>query len=113
MQFFRQLPQQDKYDNMVSTVTTIVTQWFEQPIHIRNSVVWYENLQTIKPVKDCLKTAKHLTLSFLNCRSVKNNALSIADIMTSCNIDILALTEPWLGISIDAQVLSELVPLGY
>ena len=33
--------------------------------------------------------------------------------MTSRNIDILTLTETWLGTSIDAQVLSELVPHGY
>jgi len=52
-------------------------------------------------------------LSSLNCRSVKNKALSIADLLTSRNIDILALTESWLGTSIDAQVLGELVPSGY
>ena len=44
---------------------------------------------------------------------MKNKALSIADLVTSRNIDILALTETWLGTSIDAQVLSELVPPGY
>ena len=63
--------QQYQYDNTVSIITTIVTRRFEQPKHTRNSVVCYENLQTIKPVKDCLKTAKRLTLSSLNCRSVK------------------------------------------
>ena len=64
-------------------------------------------------MKDCLKTAKLLTLFSLNCRSVKNKALSIADLVTSRNIDILALTETWLGTSIDAQVLFELVSPGY
>ena len=71
------------------------------------------NLQTIKPVKDSLKTVKLLTLSSLNCRSVKNKALSSADFVTSRNIDILALTETWLGTSINTQVLSELLPPGY
>jgi len=64
-------------------------------------------------VKYCLKTAKLLTLFSLNCRSVKNKALSIADLVTSRNIDILAFTETWLGIFIDAQVMFELVPTGY
>ena len=71
------------------------------------------NCTTIKPVNDCLKTAKLLTLSSLNCRPVKNKALSIADLVTSHNIDILVLTETWLGTTIDAQVLSGLVPPGY
>jgi len=64
-------------------------------------------------VKNCLKTAKPLTLFSLNCPSVKNKALSIADLVTSRNIDILAFTETWLGTSIDAQVMFELVHAGY
>ena len=41
---------------------------------------------------------------------MKNKALSIADLVTSRDIDILAMTETWLGTSADAQVISELVP---
>ena len=33
--------------------------------------------------------------------------------MTSRNIDILALTETWLGTTIDAKALSEVVPPSY
>ena len=64
-------------------------------------------------MKDCLKTAELLTLFSLNCRSVKNKGLSTAHLVTSRNIDMLTLTETWLGTSIDSQVLSELVPPGY
>jgi len=97
----------------ITTRCPIVTRKFEQPKHTRNGVVGYENLRTIKPMEYCLKTAKLLTLSSLNCRSVKNKALSIADLVTSCIIDKLALTETWLGTYIDAQVLFELASPGY
>jgi exonuclease III len=70
-------------------------------------------LIAIKPERECFKSAKQLTLFSLNCRSVKNKALSIADLVISRNIDILAMTETWLGCSTDAQVLSELKPPGY
>ena len=43
---------------------------------------------------------------------MKNKALSIAVLVTSQDIDILAMTESWLGNSADAQVFSELVPPG-
>ena len=88
-------------------VTTVCHKVFRAKLHL------FLNVQTIKPLKDCLKTAKLLTLFSLNCRSVKNKALSIADLVASRNIYILALTETWPGTCIDAQVLSELVPPGY
>ena len=39
--------------------------------------------------------------------------MSIADLVISRNIDILAITEIWLGNSTDAQVLSALKPPGH
>ena len=49
----------------------------------------------------------------MNCRSVKNKSLSINDFITSRGVDILAITETWLGSHIDNQVLKELVPMDY
>ena len=50
---------------------------------------------------------------FNNARSVRNKAVSIADFVMSQDIDILALTETWLGRDTDKTVLRELVPTGY
>ena len=54
-----------------------------------------------------------LDVQCLNVRSVKNKALSVADMVISRDIDILALTETWLGSAIDDHVIHELVPRGY
>ena len=44
---------------------------------------------------------------------MKNKATSVADLAISHNIDVLALTETWLGSDIDTNVVSQLVPIGY
>ena len=49
----------------------------------------------------------------MNMRSVKNMALSVADMVIPRYIDILALTETWLGRAIDDHVIHELAPRGY
>ena len=54
-----------------------------------------------------------LKLYTLNCRSVKNKALSVSDLIISNKIDLAALTETWLGTDIDSIVLGDLVPEGY
>jgi hypothetical protein len=54
-----------------------------------------------------------MTICSLNAQSVKNKALSISGLITDRDIDILALTETWLGTAFDQQVLCELVPSGY
>ena len=54
-----------------------------------------------------------LDVQCLNVRSVKNKALSVADMVISRDIDILALTETWLVSAIDDHVIHELVPRGY
>ena len=54
-----------------------------------------------------------LNLTCLNVRSVKNKTLSLCDYIISNSIDILAVTETWLGSVVDATVLSELIPTGY
>ena len=59
------------------------------------------------PSADCM----HLII--LNCRSVSNKTIAIADLITSRDVDIMAITESWLGTVIDKQILRELVPKGY
>ena len=54
-----------------------------------------------------------ISLISLNARSVKNKSTSICDLMLSNNADILALTETWLGTSVDKPVISEITPNGY
>ena len=53
---------------------------------------------------------KNWSFTLLNPRSVKNKTLSINDFILDSNIDLLALTETWLGTNIDKTVLSELTP---
>ena len=48
-----------------------------------------------------------LKLYTLNCRSVKNKALSVSDLIISNKIDLAALTETWLGTDIDSIVLGD------
>jgi len=40
----------------------------------------------------------------LNCRSVANKRLSIADFIISRDVDIMALTKTWLGNDNDKQI---------
>ena len=54
-----------------------------------------------------------LTVCCLNAQSVRNKATSLADLVISRDIDILALTETWLGVNTDNYVIKELVPSGY
>ena len=54
-----------------------------------------------------------LNVQCLIVRSVKNKTLSVADMVISRYIDILALTEIWPGNAIDDHVIHELVPRGY
>jgi len=49
----------------------------------------------------------------LTLNSVANKRFSIADFMVSRDVDIMALTETWLGHDNDKQILHDLVPLGY
>ena len=66
-----------------------------------------------------LRVIKHrerdipLTICCINACSVKNKVLSVADFVISRDIDVLALSETWLGTDIDNQVINKLVPSGY
>lgn len=56
---------------------------------------------------------KYLQVCCLNPRSIKNKTLSISDYIISHDYDIVALTETWLGTSVDKKCIGEVVPSGY
>lgn len=96
----------------VSAIETLVQPRKDTSVRNTKPSVLHANL--IRPTMVTYsKTVVPLNLISLNCRSVKNKALSISDFITSKDIDILALTETWLGTNIDNQVLAELIPPGY
>ena len=72
----------------------------------------------LRAVKDA-NVIKHrerdipLTTCYLNARSVKNKALSVADFLISRDIDMLALSETWPGTDTDHQIINELLQSGY
>ena len=55
---------------------------------------------------------KSLRVCCLNPRSTKNKALSLSDYIVVQDYDV-ALTETWLGTSVDKKCICELVPSGY
>ena len=64
-------------------------------------------------ISDAVDADKNLIIVSLNCRSVKNKAVSLCDFILSNQIDLFAITETWLEDELDKYVLSELVPNGY
>ena len=69
--------------------------------------------QTNKGNMLTLVNVAKLNVHCINVRSVKNKAISVSDLVISRDIDILALTETWLGSAIDVHVINTLVPCGY
>ena len=59
------------------------------------------------------QSTKMIMMVALNCHTVANKRLSIADLIISRDVDIMALTETWLGYDNDKQILHDLVQLGY
>jgi len=76
---------------------------------VRNIVQIRQNTSTFSDVQGY----KNLKLCSINCRSVKNKTLSICDFVLTNDYDLVALTETWLGSSVDEVCVSELVPSGY
>ncbi|KAK2144742.1 hypothetical protein LSH36_734g01020 [Paralvinella palmiformis] len=91
--------------NSVSTISTLVSSRHDPPIGSNINRVNHENLHPVRIINPDCKASDPLTLVSLNCRSVKNKAMSICD--------ILAITETWLGTVIDDHVLSDIIPSGY
>ena len=65
------------------------------------------NYVHVQPLK------KSLQICCLYPRSIKNKALSLSDYIVTQDHDVVALTETWLGASVDKKCIVELVPSGY
>ncbi|KAK2141096.1 hypothetical protein LSH36_1164g00037 [Paralvinella palmiformis] len=97
--------------NNVSTISTLVSSRHDPPIGSKINRVNHENLHPVRMINPDCKASDPLTLVSLNCRSVKNKAMSICDFIISNGVDILAIT--WLGTVINDHVLSDLIPSRY
>ena len=93
--------------NLDTFIPTIVTA--RNDSNYRTSTLNLTNLLRINKTHVHSEENK-LSFTLLNPRSVKNKTLSINDFILDNNIDLLALTETWLGTNIDKTVLSELTP---
>ena len=58
-------------------------------------------------------TLNNLTFGLVNARSVKNKTAAVSDLVSSKNIDILALTETWLREDETNYLLSDVTPGGF
>ena len=97
-------------------ITTLIRQRYMSPTP-SCSVANQHNLVQVnitrQPAFRREQSTKMIMMVTLNCRSVANKRLSIADFIISRDVDIMALTETWLGHDNDQQILRDLVPLGY
>ena len=73
----------------------------------------FHNLHVIDSLHDDQKVEVPLTVCCLNFRSLRNKAIYVADYVVSEGIDVLALTETWLGTDIYQLTINELVTGGY
>ena len=102
-------------------ITTLIRQRYMSPttaFSVRKlAVANQRNLvqlnKTRQPAFRREQSTNMIMMVTLNCRSVVNKRLSIADFIISRDVDIMALTETWLGHDNDKHILHDLVPLGY
>ena len=73
-----------------------------------------QNLIKIKSEqKSVIKGHTNLKIYCINPRSVKNKTLSFCDYIILNDLNLVAVTETWLGSSIDKACTSDLLPSGY
>jgi len=72
----------------------------------------FYNLHVIDSLHDDQKVEVPLTVWCLNAQSLRNKAISVADYVVLQGIDLLALTETWLGTDTD-QMAAAVVVLVY
>ncbi|VDI45621.1 Hypothetical predicted protein, partial [Mytilus galloprovincialis] len=93
----------------ISSIPSII-----KPRILQNKLTSVPNLLNFAKIPKAISNNdKCLSLFSLNCRSVKNKTVSLCDFIQSINVDLLALSETWLGTTIDKLVTSELIPDGY
>lgn len=72
------------------------------------------NLSKIKcESQTIVKGQKNIKICCINPRSLKNKTVAFCDFIISNELDVVAVTETWLGSSIDKACLGELLPDGY
>ena len=72
----------------------------------------YLNMVKCQP-HSITKGQTSLKMCCINPRSVKNKTFALSDYILSNSFDIVAVTETWLGSSVDKACRNELVPRGY
>jgi exonuclease III len=107
------IPTIDSNLSWFSRRTSCLQQGNILPIHKVINTAKHKNLIQIRPSRTIGKPAIPLSLFSLNCRSVKNKAMSIGELITSKDSDVIALTETWLGTDVDDHIMTDLVPPGY
>jgi len=70
----------------------------------------FHNLHVIDSLDDDQKADVPLTVCCLNVQLSKNKATSVPDYVVSQGIDVLSLTETWLGTDTDQLTINDLVP---
>ncbi|XP_062595717.1 uncharacterized protein LOC134257091 [Saccostrea cucullata] len=93
----------------VCKINTRITYGKPRKVGMENRI---QTLTKVK-LKNIRPSSKLFSLSSLNCRSVKNKSLSICDYILTEDLDLVALTETWLGSSVDEAVVNELKPSCY
>ena len=81
-----------------------------------SSGVQYQNLIHIAPKESSNKSskAKNIQLAVCNARSVKNKTTAIVDYVIENDLDVVAITETWLGDDeVDKVPIGNLCPKGY
>ena len=93
----------------ISTIITVPS--IDRQFEARSNC---DNLMKIKySTSNVVKGQTNVKVCCLNPRSVKNKTLAISDYIISNNLDLLAVTETWLGTTVDKTCISELVPSYY
>ena len=96
----------------ISTVK--LTNRYNTMPHNDNDQIRIKTLTTIQyePIS-AVQGQRKLNVCCINPRSVKNKTLAICDFILSNKFDLVAITESWLGTSVDKVCLNELLPEGY
>ena len=76
-------------------------------------IVNIRNLQVVKPSRSSQKVDEPLSVCCMNVQSLNNTDLPVADFLVTQGIDIVALTETWLGTDSHHFIISESVAAGY
>ena len=105
----RSVPDSDRSSaKLINIIPSLIRQRTSNSFHQQSA----SHLNLAK-IPKAIPEDKLITLFTLNCRSVKNKTLAIADFIQSHNADLLAITETWLGSEIDKSVISDITPQGY